>query len=154
MSLFYPVLWIVLMIPLFLLAYFTSKETNLKFLAFFILYFLIDSYVQLSPEYLNLPSFGLQFGWISKMLSIAISLLLLFFLSKKSRKEIGFTKSIHKKTIRLGILLFIGYLIIDFIIKFIIFPKGGDFDLEAFLFQAIMPGISEELAYRDRKSVV
>ncbi|WP_223270716.1 CPBP family intramembrane glutamic endopeptidase [Subsaximicrobium wynnwilliamsii] len=49
---------------------------------------------------------------------------------------------------KLGVLIFLGILIFDFGVKMLLFPKGGDFDLEQFWFQASMPGLSEEIVYR------
>ncbi|KIC61226.1 CPBP family glutamic-type intramembrane protease [Chryseobacterium taiwanense] len=148
MSLFTPLIWLLVMLPIFILALFKSQKGNLKFLLLFILIFLADNYVQIvSKEFL--PNFGFKFAWIGKLLALAISLIFIFSVNKNSQKEIGFTTSIHSKDqVKYGVLVFLGFLIFDFIFKFILFPKGGEFDLETFAFQATLPGLTEELLFR------
>ena len=67
----------------------------------------------------------------------------------KQTKPVGFTFKTHsRKQVKFGVFVFLGFLLFDFIFKMILFPKGGTFDLETFLFQASMPGLTEELAFR------
>lgn len=127
-----------------------SKKENLKFLLFFILYFLTDSYLQfLIHQFFSLEFVGLKFAWIGKFLSLLLSLIIIFTINKKDREEIGFTtKTNSKQHLKFGILLFIAFLLFDFVFKLILFPKGGSFDFETFAFQATLPGLTEEIAYR------
>ena len=127
-----------------------SKKGNLKFLLFFILYFLTDSYLQfLSHQFFSLEFVGLKFAWIGKFLSLLLSLIIIFTINKKDRQEIGFTtKTNSKQHLKFGILLFIAFLLFDLVFKLILFPKGGSFDFETFAFQATLPGLTEEIAYR------
>ena len=148
MSLFTPLIWLLVMLPIFIFAFFNSKKGNLKFLLLFLVIFLADNYLQIFSKQL-LPDFGLKFSWIGKFLSLALSLSIIYFVNKTDRKEIGFTTSTNSKTqVKYGVLIFLGFLIFDFIFKFILFPKGGEFDLETFAFQATMPGLTEELLFR------
>lgn len=136
------------MLPIFILALFKSQKGNLKFLLLFIIIFLADNYVQILSKEL-FPNFGLKFAWIGKLLALAISLIFIFSVNKNSQREIGFTTSINSKSqVKYGVLVFLGFLIFDFIFKFILFPKGGEFDLETFAFQATLPGLTEELLFR------
>jgi len=148
MSLFTPLIWLLVISPIFIIAFFKSKKGNLKFLLLFLILFLADNYIQiLIKQYL--PDFGLKFSWLGKFLSLAISLLVIYFVSKNERKEIGFTTFANsKKQIKFGVFVFLGFLIFDFVFKFILFPKGGEFDLETFAFQATMPGLTEEILFR------
>ncbi|MCD9855280.1 CPBP family intramembrane metalloprotease [Epilithonimonas sp. JDS] len=148
MSLFTPLIWLLVMSPVFIIAFFKSKKGNMKFLLLFLILFLADNYIQiLIKQYL--PDFGLKFSWLGKFLSLATSLLVIFFVNQNDRKEIGFTTSANsKKQIKFGVLVFLGFLIFDFAFKFILFPKGGEFDLETFAFQATMPGLTEEILFR------
>jgi len=148
MSLLTPLIWLLIMLPIFIIAFFKSKKGNLKFLLLFIVLFLADNYIQIfTKQYL--PDFGLKFSWLGKFLSLAISLSFIYFVNKNDRKEIGFTTSTNsKKQIKFGGLVFLGFLTFDFIFKFILFPKGGEFDLETFVFQATMPGLTEEILFR------
>ncbi|WP_139421110.1 CPBP family intramembrane glutamic endopeptidase [Chryseobacterium mulctrae] len=150
MSLFTPLIWILIVLPFIALALFRSEKVNLKYLFFFILYFLADCYIQhLSKLYFDLGFLGLKFAWIGKILSICLSLIVIFSVSKSDRVAIGFTtKTNSKSQLKSGVLIFIGFLIFDFIFKMILFPKGGNFDLETFVFQMTMPGITEELVFR------
>lgn len=148
MSLFTPLIWLLVMLPIFILALFKSQKGNLKFLLLFIIIFLADNYVQILSKEL-LPNFGFKFAWIGKLLALAISLIFIFSVNKNDQKEIGFTTSINSiSQVKYGVLVFLGFLIFDFIFKFILFPKGGEFDLETFAFQATLPGLTEELLFR------
>ena len=150
MSLFTPLIWILIIVPFIALAIFRSEKVNLKYLGLFVLYFLIDSYIQhLSKLYFDLDFLGLKFAWIGKILSLCFALIVVFSVSKKDREEIGFTtKTNSKSQMKSGILIFIVFLAFDFIFKMIWFPKDGDFDLEIFAFQMTMPGVTEELVFR------
>ncbi|MBB4802771.1 hypothetical protein HNP37_002846 [Flavobacterium nitrogenifigens] len=150
MSPFTPFLWIIAISPLFVLAYFRSEKSNLKYLAFFILYFLADVYSQqYGKVLLPLEFLGLKFNWSGKILSLILGLFVIFSVSKEEKIKIGFTaKTNSKKQLKFGLLFFFGFTLFDVIFKMILFPKGGAFDLETFLFQATMPGLIEEIAYR------
>ncbi|WP_347216266.1 CPBP family glutamic-type intramembrane protease [Chryseobacterium sp.] len=149
MSLFTPFIWLLLISPIFILAFFRSKKGNLKFLLLFLALFLADTYLQIFSKQLFPHFLGLKFAWIGKLLSLTLSLSVIYFVNKNDRKEIGFTTSTNSKSqIKFGVLFFLGFLIFDFIFKFILFPKGGEFDLETFAFQATMPGLTEELLFR------
>ncbi|WP_326984299.1 CPBP family glutamic-type intramembrane protease [Chryseobacterium sp. MYb264] len=149
MSLFTPLIWLLAMLPIFFIAFLRSKKGNLKFLLLFIALFLADTYIQIFSKQWIPHFFGLKFAWPGKLFSLALSLSCIFFVNQKARTEIGFTASSHSRNqIKYGILVFLGFLIFDFIFKLILFPKGGEFDLETFLFQATMPGLTEELLYR------
>lgn len=110
----------------------------------------MDSYIQhLSKLYFDLEFLGLKFAWIGKVLSLFIALIVIFSVSKKDREEIGFTtKTNSKSQVKSGVFIFMGFLAFDFIFKMILFPKGGNFDLETFAFQMTLPGLTEELVFR------
>ena len=149
MSLLTPLIWLLLMSPIFILAFFKSKKGNLKFFLLFIVFYLIDNYLQIFSRQLIPDFLGLKFSWIGKFLSLALSLGLIFYVNKNDRKEIGFTTSTNTgKQVKFGILVFLGFLIFDLVFKFILFPKGGEFDWETFTFQATMPGLTEEILFR------
>lgn len=150
MSLLTPLIWVLLILPLIFSAFITSKKVNLKFLVFFILYFLADCYIQhFSRQFISLESIGLQYAWTGKFLCLVVSLSIIFSLNKKDREEIGFTTKINtRKQLKFGILFFLGFLLFDFVFKWALFPKGGNFDLETFVFQSTMPGLAEEITFR------
>ncbi|PIB34092.1 abortive infection protein [Reichenbachiella sp. 5M10] len=146
MSLLTPFLWLLIVLPLFILAHFKSEKTNFKYLLIFVIYFLIDNYLN-TLNFTNAVFPDLKWNWAGKLLSMCFGLGFIFFHAKEIRKDIGFTGKFNPQT-KLGILLFLGFLTFDFIIKMFIFPKGGEFDLEAFIFQASFPGLTEEIIYR------
>ena len=150
MSLFTPIIWILILLPIIILAFIKSKNRNTKYLVYFILYFLADSYLLiLGRQYINLEFLGLKLNWASKLISIVFALILIFSVSRNEREAIGFTtKTNSKKQFRYGIFVFLGLTLFDIIFKLILFPKGGTFDAETFLFQATMPGLSEEILFR------
>ena len=150
MSLFTPLLWILLIAPLIVAAYFKSEKANLKYLAFFILYFFADVFLQASGKQLiNLDFLDLKFNWIGKILSLILGLIIIFSVSKEERIKIGFTSKINSKSnLKFALLIFFGFTFFDIIFKMILFPKGGAFHLETFLFQATMPGLTEEILFR------
>ncbi|MCV9934076.1 CPBP family glutamic-type intramembrane protease [Flavobacterium sp. LS1R47] len=145
-----PLIWLLTILPLFIFAFINVKKVNLKFLLFFVLYFLADCYLQqFSQRYLSLEFIGLKFTWIGKILSLILALGIVFSVSKKDREEIGFTaKSNSGKQLKFGVLFFLGFLLFDVVFKLILFPKGGTFDFETFAFQATMPGLTEEIVFR------
>ena len=148
MSLLTPLLWLLVISPLFIIAHFSSKKTNFKYLLIFAIYFLADSYLQaLGSEYLTLGFLNLDWNWSGKILSLILSLSFILYHSREIRREIGFTTIFTLKTLKFGVLIFLGFLLFDLIFKMILFPKGGEFDLETFAFQALMPG-TEELIFR------
>ena len=145
-----PFIWILLICPLFAIAYFKSEKPNLKYVAYFIVYFLADMFLQhYGRELIHLESFGLKFNWSGKILSLLLGLLVIFSVSKEERIKIGFTfKTNSKSNLKFGILFFLGFTLFDLIFKLIVFPKGIAFDLETFVYQATMPGLTEEIAFR------
>ena len=147
MSLWTPLLWLAIITPLLISAYFKSDQTNVKYLTTFVVYFLVDCYLN-SLDFIEPIIPGLRWNWDGKMLSLVLSLGFILFHSKEIRREIGFTRQYHRRTVRLGALLFIGFLLFDFAFKYMVFPKGSEFDLETFIFQATMPGLTEELLFR------
>lgn len=146
MSLLTPLLHFGIILPLLILAQIFSKKTNPKYLILFGAYFLFDSYVRfLGFKY---PELNVMGNYTGMIVSFAIAIIFILCLSKKTREEIGFTFKFNMKTLRFGIYIFLGFLIFDFIFKMIIFPKGGEFDLNQFLFQATLPGLTEEIVFR------
>lgn len=144
-----PLIWLLILSPLFIIALVTSKKGNLKFLLLFLILFLADNSLQLFSRALIPDFWGLKFAWIGKILSLALSLGFIFYMSQNERKEIGFTTSHNNKSqVQYGRFVFLGFVIFDLIFKYILFPKGGAFDLETFAFQATMPGLTEELLFR------
>lgn len=145
-----PFLWIALIAPLIVFAHFKTEKTNYKYLAFFILYFLADTFLQYyGRELIDLESFGLKFNWSGKILSLILSLIVIFSVSKEERIEIGFTTQTNSKSqLKFGLLFFLGLTLFDIVFKLILFPKGGTFNLQTFVFQATMPGLTEEVAFR------
>lgn len=150
MSLFTPFIWILILLPVIISAFIKSKNRNTKYLLYFLLYFFADSYLQiLGRQYINLEFIGLKFAWITKLISLSIALAFILSVSKSEQQAIGFTtKTNSKKQLRYGILVFLGFTLFDIIFKLILFPKGASFDAETFIFQATMPGLSEEILFR------
>ncbi|QWX85401.1 CPBP family intramembrane metalloprotease [Cellulophaga sp. HaHaR_3_176] len=146
MSLWTPLLWLLIISPLFIIAYIKSEKTEFKYVVVFVVYFLLDCYLN-SLDFMKVVLPDLRWNWDGKISSLLLSLTFILFNSKEIKKDIGFTTSFNRRT-KLGVLIFIGFLIFDFIFKFIAFPKGGEFDLESFIFQATMPGLTEEILYR------
>ncbi|MDQ6531396.1 CPBP family intramembrane glutamic endopeptidase [Flavobacterium sp. LHD-85] len=147
MSLFTPLLWILLIAPLIVIACFKTEKINWKYLVFFILYFLADVFLQASGK--QLIDLDLKFNWSGKILSLILGLIIIFSVSKEERIKIGFTsKTNSPASLKFGLLVFFGFTFFDIIFKLILFPKGNAFDLETFLFQATMPGLTEEILFR------
>ena len=145
-----PFLWILLISPFVIIAHFKTEKTNFKYLVLFVVYFISDMLLQhYGKELLPLDFLGLKFNWSGKILSLVLSLIILFLVSKEERTQIGFTAQTNPKSaLKFGLLVFIGFTLFDIVFKMILFPKGGAFDLETFIFQASMPGLTEEIALR------
>ncbi|WP_159022697.1 CPBP family intramembrane glutamic endopeptidase [Formosa sp. L2A11] len=146
MSIWTPLLWLVIITPILIIAHFKSERTNFKYLLIFVIYFLFDNYLN-SLDFIDTFLPNLNWNWDGKFLSLILSLGFILFQSKEIRKDIGFTTKFNSK-IKFGILIFLGFLIFDFAFKYLVFPKGGEFNLESFLFQATMPGLTEEILFR------
>lgn len=147
MSLFTPLLWILLIAPLIAVACFKTEKINWRYLVFFILYFLADVFLQASGK--QLINLDIKFNWSGKILSLILGLIIIFSVSKEERIKIGFTsKTNSSASLKFGLLVFFGFTFFDIIFKLILFPKGNAFDLETFLFQATMPGLTEEILFR------
>ncbi|WP_343706086.1 CPBP family intramembrane glutamic endopeptidase [Flavobacterium sp.] len=147
MSLFTPLLWILLIAPIIVIAHFKTEKSNLKYLGFFILYFLADVFLQASGK--QLIDLDLKFNWAGKILSLILGLIIIFSVSKEERIKIGFTSKTNSlASLKFGLLVFLGFTLFDIIFKLILFPKGNPFNLETFLFQATMPGLTEEILFR------
>lgn len=147
MSLLTPLLWLAAISPLLILAYFKSEKRNLKYLLLFFAYFLLDNYLH-TLNFIDSIFPSLNWNWGGKILSLTLSLGFIFYHSKEIRRDIGFTTKFNRKTVKLGVLIFLGFLLFDFAFKMFAFPKGGEFNLESFLFQATLPGLTEEILYR------
>ncbi|WP_310993912.1 CPBP family glutamic-type intramembrane protease [Aequorivita marina] len=149
MLLWTPLLHLAIILPLLIIAQIFSKTTNPKYLLIFGAYFLADSYLRIvGSKYIELDFLGLDWNWSGAFLALILALVFVLYHKKQIRKDIGFTTRFNKQTLKLGILVFLGFLLFDFIFKMIVFPKGGEFNLEQFMFQATMPGFSEEIVYR------
>ena len=149
MPLWTPLLHLGIILPLLILAQIFSKETNPKYLILFAGYFLLDSYLRIfGSQYLKLDFLTLNWNWSGAFLAFVLALIFVVYHSKQIREDIGFTTKFNKNTLKSGIWIFLGFLLFDFIFKMIIFPKEGEFNLEQFMFQATMPGLSEEIVYR------
>ena len=81
------------------------------------------------------------------MVSLCWSLIFIFTNSILTKEEIGWTSKIENKKfifLSIGILVFVHILIQRLLLK-----GNGDFcDAETFLYQATMPGLSEEIVFR------
>lgn len=149
MSLWTPLIWLAIILPLLIIAQVTSKNTNPKYIILFGAYFLLDSYTRLlGYQFIKLDFLDLKANWSGMFLSFILALIFILYHSKRIREDIGFSTKFNKKTVRLGVLIFLGFLVFDFIFKMILFPKGGQFNLELFMFQASMPGLTEEIVFR------
>lgn len=146
MSLLTPLLHFGIIIPLLILARIFSKKTETKYVILFGAYFLLDSYVRMLG--FKYPELNFMGNYTGIIVSFAIAVIFISYHSKKTREEIGFTFKYNTKTLKFGIYIFLGFLIFDLVFKMIIFPKGGEFNLERFLFQATLPGLTEEIVFR------
>lgn len=149
MSLWTPLLWLAIISPLLLIAHLTTKKTDPKYLLIFGGYFLADSYIRiLGYEFIKLDFIGIRGNWTGTLLCLVLALIFIFSHSKQIREDIGFTQKFNKKTLKLGIWIFLGFLLVDLAYKLIYFPSGKEFDFQLFMFQATMPGLSEEILFR------
>lgn len=91
----------------------------------------------LAKGYFHFKSSHQHFAWKGRILSLLLSLGIIFSLNIQNREAVGFTfKTSSKKPVRFGVLLLLRFLLFDFIFKMIMFPKGETFDLETSLFRS------------------
>lgn len=107
MSLLTPLLWIAIMLPFIITAIVKTEKPNLKYLFYFILYFLLDCLTQaLAKDFISLDAIGLHFAWAGKILSLLLSLAIILSVSKQEQQAIGFTLKTNSNTqVKFGVLI-------------------------------------------------
>lgn len=130
--------------PFAFFAYQRTKAVDIKYLFLVAGFFLLDRLWFSVPDIISTTS---HLTWQGKVLSSLWSLVFIFFLSKLTATEFGLTKIFFPDTFKPFLRFTLIYSISLFLLLFFLHKKQ-QFSTEDILYQATMPGISEELLYR------
>lgn len=142
----FPLLSIInllLIVPFLVIALLQAKPERKSFtlLILALIFFLVDQGSLLIPKIIR----SLQWNWQGKLLSILSILLLIHFTKELNYKNIGLTKKLNKGSLLPVIIIIVVILFLGFLMA----PHGtGASSISTWLFEATMPGLSEELLYR------
>lgn len=110
----------------------------------FCLLFLLDTVL---ASLLNMDLFaGQQWNWAGKSASVVWALLFIYTTTLLSKKDMGWAWKIEQ---RKGVFAIVAFLLTARLALWFWFQGfGGGYNLETALFEATLPGLSEELVYR------
>lgn len=134
--------------PIILFTLTNRKSQTIKILSVFSIYFLIHSILLYLPlEYNHLSFIPGNWNWTGKLFAVFGSILFLLIYRKFELKDYFLTLKQTTAFLKYGILT----VLIIFIIKGLFnyfYLSPTDWDTESVLFQATMPGLDEEIAFR------
>ncbi len=140
-ALFYTLISAALCLPFF---FKQNKKWDL-FISFLAAVFVLQIILKAGGTYLN---FGLHFNWSGKILETAFVLGVIFFLKRSKRDfAFGLTLKQQKGSLKPVMLLLAAYCLVEILFVYLYFGHA-DISVENYLFQATLPGISEEIIYR------
>ena len=140
-ALFYTLISAILCLPFF---FKQSKKWDL-FILFLAAVFVLEIILKAGGTYLN---FGLHFNWSGKILETAFVLAIIFFLKKRKKDlDFGLTLKQQKGSLKPVMILLAVYCLAEILFVYLYFGHA-DISVENYLFQATLPGISEEIIYR------
>lgn len=120
-----------------------SKRNTLVLVGLFIIYYLVNNLVVKLPFYYSsLNIFGGQWNWSGKVYTIVWSIIFISIFQNRFKNFIGFQFNISRRI--WGLFFFV--LLVAFVAGILFYFKP--WDTETLLFQAILPGIDEEIAFR------
>lgn len=141
------IIYILCILPFILISIDKSVKGKLKLLLLLVFYFLTLQFLLLLPiNFLELDFIPGKWNWSGKIYAIVMSILFYQFFKHtfKNHHYIKFSQSHQSfKKVRLIFTLILFYAIIEGLIFY-----NKSWDLETILFQATMPGIDEEIAFR------
>ncbi len=144
-SILTPLFWCLLLSPLVIVAYWQTQSSHTLNILFFVIILVID--IQLLAYGATLLPWHLGWNWQGQIAEALFALGLLCFSRRLSFSEAGFTFKLAKSAVRpiaFALLIFIS------INASLTYGNAGfpAYNPETTLFEATLPGISEELMFR------
>ncbi len=143
-SIYEGLLQLAALIPLLLFSRRSFQKGNKKYTVVFCIIFLLNTVITIS---LNVRLFaGQNWNWVGKSATLLLALLFIFFTRYLTKKEMGFTGQVQQPQSSCTI-----------VVAFLMFRLGmhvasqgwrGSYHTETFLYQATLPGLSEEFIFR------
>lgn len=121
-------------------------KVRVYYACFFLFFNAIDSILIILPKILNLNPDFLQWNWVGKIFSLIWALLFVYF-GPFSPEEFGLTKKQRKNSLTPALVVSFIYFVIHAIGSILWFTTSK-VTIESLIFQATIPGISEEIVYR------
>lgn len=141
-------LHLAIVLPLILLTLTDWKRETLKILAVFALYFLMHGLLLYLPtEFESLRLTNGNWNWSGKIYAILGSLLFLSIYRKFALRDYFLTLRQDNDFLKHGLTAILIILIVKGVFNFL-YLSPTEWDLESLLFQATMPGLDEEIAFR------
>jgi uncharacterized protein len=130
--------------PLFVIAYRQSKKLLINEMLFFVGLYILTMVLVYAPS----PPFFKQFhwNWWGKILVIVSGLIFLLFQHKNRYPDYGFTTKLYENSFKPVVSVFVIMACLNGIMYVVEGFQG--YKVETLLYQATMPGISEELFFR------
>ena len=133
-----------ILLPFAWLARRSSPRNNDVYVYLFIVLFLLDSVL---IRLLNIRLFdGQQWNWGGKTASLLWALAFLYTTRIITKREAGFTPSVQQRQSVITIMAVL--LLLRFALRLLFQGTGGGYRLETFLYEATLPGLSEEIVFR------
>lgn len=140
-ALFYTLISSALCLPFF----FKQEKKWGLFILFLATVFILEIILKAGGTYLN---FGLHYNWSGKILETAFVLGIMFFLNRRKQSfDFGLTLKQQKGSLKPVMILLTAYCLAESLFVYLYFGHA-DISVENYLFQATLPGISEEIIYR------
>ncbi len=141
-------LHLAIVLPIILLTLTNRKGETLKIVAVFALYFLMHGLLLYLPtEFESLRLTNGNWNWSGKLYAILGSLLFLSLYRKFALKDYFLTLKQNKAFLKHGVIAIFVILVVKGLFN-VLYLSPSDWDLETLLFQATMPGLDEEIAFR------
>lgn len=139
---------LIIVLPIILFTLSNRKADTLKVLSVFFLYFIFHGLMlDLPTEYSGLRFTSGSWNWSGKIYAVFASVLFLIIYRKFSLKDYFLTFKQNSDFTKYGIIT----IIVIFALKALsnwLYLSPSDWSTESILFQATMPGLDEEVAFR------
>lgn len=137
-----------IVLPIILFTLINRKSQTIKILSVFSIYFLIHSILLYFPiEFNELSLIKGNWNWTGKFFAISGSILFLLVYRKFELKDYFLILKQNNDFLKYGLLTLLSIFIIKGLFNYI-YLSSTDWNTEAILFQATMPGLDEEIAFR------
>ncbi|MFL9484836.1 CPBP family intramembrane glutamic endopeptidase [Chitinophagaceae bacterium LWZ2-11] len=135
-----------ILLPFIILAKLNNKDTKTINLILALLIFVATS---VATDLLNISLFKEQrWNWGGKVAALIIALVFIFANKKITPQQFGLTAKVETKNARRIFLICAAYALFRFVLYLTMTKEGSTFHVEAILYQATMPGITEEIIFR------